>query len=120
MQRSLTGVYAVAIPLKRKSRQMDSRFDPYMICWSSAAHEIGREPTPEELAEKLGMPLEKVRKVLKMAKEPILLATLIGDDDIVFRIDLRLVGGSIFPIARRMIVAWRRPCPGVEVAALSA
>jgi hypothetical protein len=36
MQRSLTGVYAVAIPLKQKSRQMDSRFDPYMICWSSA------------------------------------------------------------------------------------
>ena len=34
-------------------------------------HEIGREPTPEELAEKLGMPLEKVRKVLKIAKEPI-------------------------------------------------
>ena len=38
-------------------------------------HETGREPTPEELAEKLGMPLEKVRKVLKIAKEPILLAT---------------------------------------------
>ena len=34
-------------------------------------HEIGREPTPEELAEKLAMPLEKVRKVLKIAKEPI-------------------------------------------------
>ncbi|MGO7947116.1 sigma-70 domain-containing protein, partial [Rhizobium ruizarguesonis] len=41
----------------RKSRQM--------------LHEIGREPTPEELAEKLAMPLEKVRKVLKIAKEPI-------------------------------------------------
>jgi RNA polymerase primary sigma factor len=38
-------------------------------------HEIGREPTPEELAEKLGMPPEKVRKVLKIAKEPILLET---------------------------------------------
>jgi RNA polymerase primary sigma factor len=38
-------------------------------------HEIGREPTPEELAEKLDMPLEKVRKVLKIAKEPILLET---------------------------------------------
>ena len=38
-------------------------------------HEIGREPTPEELAEKLGMPLEKVRKVLKIAKEPISLET---------------------------------------------
>jgi DNA-directed RNA polymerase sigma subunit (sigma70/sigma32) len=38
-------------------------------------HEIGREPTPEELAEKLQMPLEKVRKVLKIAKEPISLET---------------------------------------------
>jgi RNA polymerase primary sigma factor len=38
-------------------------------------HEIGREPTPEELAEKLAMPLEKVRKVLKIAKEPISLET---------------------------------------------
>jgi len=38
-------------------------------------HEIGREPTPEELAEKLGMPPEKVRKVLKITKEPILLET---------------------------------------------
>jgi RNA polymerase primary sigma factor len=38
-------------------------------------HEIGREPTPEELAEKLGMPVEKIRKVLKIAKEPILLET---------------------------------------------
>jgi RNA polymerase primary sigma factor len=44
-------------------------------------HEIGREPTPEELAEKLAMPLEKVRKVLKIAKEPISLETPIGDED---------------------------------------
>ncbi len=44
-------------------------------------HEIGREPAPEELAEKLGMPLEKVRKVLKIAKEPISLETPIGDDE---------------------------------------
>src|SRR5260221_6562214 len=43
-------------------------------------NEIGREPTPEELAEKLGMPLEKVRKVLKIAKEPLSLATPIGDE----------------------------------------
>jgi RNA polymerase primary sigma factor len=43
-------------------------------------HEIGREPTPEELAEKLGMPLEKVRKVLKIAKEPISLETPIGPE----------------------------------------
>ncbi len=44
-------------------------------------HEIGREPQPEELAEKLGMPLEKVRKVLKIAKEPISLETPIGDEE---------------------------------------
>jgi RNA polymerase primary sigma factor len=44
-------------------------------------HEIGREPTPEELAEKLSMPLEKVRKVLKIAKEPISLETPIGDEE---------------------------------------
>ncbi|MEP6320362.1 MAG: RNA polymerase sigma factor RpoD, partial [Paracoccaceae bacterium] len=43
-------------------------------------HEIGREPTPEELAEKLQMPLEKVRKVMKIAKEPISLETPIGDE----------------------------------------
>jgi RNA polymerase primary sigma factor len=44
-------------------------------------HEIGREPQPEELADKLGMPLEKVRKVLKIAKEPISLETPIGDEE---------------------------------------
>ena len=44
-------------------------------------HEIGREPTPEELAVKLSMPLEKVRKVLKIAKEPISLETPIGDEE---------------------------------------
>ena len=44
-------------------------------------HEIGREPTPEELAERLGMPLDKVRKVLKIAKEPISLETPIGDEE---------------------------------------
>ena len=41
--------------------------------------EIGREPTPEELAAKLAIPLEKVRKLLKIAKEPISLKTAIGD-----------------------------------------
>jgi RNA polymerase primary sigma factor len=51
----------------RKSRQLLS--------------EIGREPTPEELAEKLGMPLEKVRKVLKIAREPLSLETPIGDEE---------------------------------------
>ena len=44
-------------------------------------HEIGREPTPEELAEKLQMPLDKVRKVMKIAKEPISLETPIGDEE---------------------------------------
>src|SRR5262249_60805785 len=44
-------------------------------------HEIGREPTPEELSEKLAMPLEKVHKVLKLAKEPISLETPIGDEE---------------------------------------
>ncbi|WP_366556206.1 RNA polymerase sigma factor RpoD [Aquibaculum sediminis] len=44
-------------------------------------HEIGREPTPEELAERLVMPLDKVRKVLKIAKEPISLETPIGDEE---------------------------------------
>src|SRR5258706_16300156 len=51
----------------RKSRQM--------------LNEIGREPTPEELAEKLGMPFEKVRKVLKIAREPLSLETPIGDEE---------------------------------------
>jgi DNA-directed RNA polymerase sigma subunit (sigma70/sigma32) len=44
-------------------------------------NEIGREPTPQELAEKLGMPLETVRNVLKIAKEPLSLETSIGDEE---------------------------------------
>jgi RNA polymerase primary sigma factor len=44
-------------------------------------HEVGREPTPEEISEKLGIPLDKVRKVLKIAKEPISLETPIGDEE---------------------------------------
>ncbi len=44
-------------------------------------HEIGREPTPEEIAERLSMPLEKVRKVMKIAKEPISLETPVGDEE---------------------------------------
>lgn len=43
--------------------------------------EIGREPTPEELAEKLAMPLEKVLRVLKIANQPMSLATPIGDEE---------------------------------------
>src|SRR5437870_4294799 len=44
-------------------------------------NETGREPTPEELAEKLGMPLEKMRKVLKIAKEPLSMETPVGDEE---------------------------------------
>jgi RNA polymerase primary sigma factor len=44
-------------------------------------NEIGREPTPEELAEKLGMPLEKVRKALKLAREPLSMETPVGDEE---------------------------------------
>ena len=44
-------------------------------------HEIGREPTPEELAEKLRIPIEKIRKTLKIAKEPLSLETPIGDEE---------------------------------------
>ena len=44
-------------------------------------HEIGREPAPEELAERLHMPLDKVRKVMKIAKEPVSLETPVGDED---------------------------------------
>ena len=43
--------------------------------------EIGREPTPSELAERLHMPLDKVKKVLKIAKEPISLETPVGDEE---------------------------------------
>jgi RNA polymerase primary sigma factor len=61
-------------------------------------HEIGREPTPEELAEKLGMPLEKVRKVLKIAKEPISLETPIGDEEDSHLGDLIEDKNTILPI----------------------
>jgi len=44
-------------------------------------HEIGREPTPEELSERLGMPLDKVRKVMKISKEPVSLETPVGDEE---------------------------------------
>jgi RNA polymerase primary sigma factor len=44
-------------------------------------HEYGREPTPEEMAERLSMPLEKVKRVLKIAKEPISLESPVGDED---------------------------------------
>jgi RNA polymerase primary sigma factor len=62
-------VHMIAIinKLVRTSRQM--------------LHDVGREPTPEELAAKLAMPLEKVREALKIAKEPISLETQIGDEE---------------------------------------
>ena len=49
--------------------------------WRQMLNEIGREPTPEELAGKLGMPLDKVRRVLKIAKEPLSLETPVGDEE---------------------------------------
>ncbi|MBV9046591.1 MAG: RNA polymerase sigma factor RpoD, partial [Alphaproteobacteria bacterium] len=61
-------------------------------------HEIGREPTPEELAERLAMPLEKVRKVLKIAKEPISLETPIGDEEDSHLGDFIPDGNAILPI----------------------
>ena len=68
----------------RKSRQM--------------LKEIGREPTPEELAEKLGMPLENVRKVLKVVKEPLSLDTPIGDEEDSHLGDLIEDKNAILPI----------------------
>ncbi|NPA13120.1 MAG: RNA polymerase sigma factor RpoD [Aquificae bacterium] len=47
----------------------------------SMVQELGREPTPEEIAKKVGMPAEKVRKILRTSQEPISLETPIGDDD---------------------------------------
>ena len=72
-------------------------------------NEIGREPTPEGLAEKLGMPLEKVRKVLKIAKEPLSLETPIGDEE-----DSHL-GDFIVPVLRRRILM-----PGVRAKSMIA
>jgi RNA polymerase primary sigma factor len=60
--------------------------------------EIGREPTPEELAEKLGMPLEKVRKTLKIAREPLSLETPIGDEGDAHLGDLIEDKNAILPI----------------------
>jgi RNA polymerase primary sigma factor len=61
-------------------------------------HEIGREPTPEELAEQLGMPLEKVRRTLKIAKEPISLETPIGEEEDSHLGDLIEDKNTILPI----------------------
>jgi len=74
-------------------------------------HEIGREPQPEELAEKLGMPLEKVRKVLKIAKEPISLETPIGDEEDSHLGDFIEDKNAVIPLeaASRAICARARP-----------
>jgi RNA polymerase primary sigma factor len=61
-------------------------------------NEIGREPTPEELAEKLRMPLEKVRRVLKVAKEPLSFETPIGDEDDTHLGDLIEDTNTVLPI----------------------
>ena len=61
-------------------------------------HEIGREATPEELAEKLSMPLEKVRKVMKIAKEPVSLETPVGDEEDSHLGDFIEDKGAILPI----------------------
>src|SRR6266566_1548780 len=61
-------------------------------------NEIGREPTPEELAEKLGMPVEKVRKVLKLAREPLSIETPVGDEEDVRLGDLIEDKNAIQPI----------------------
>jgi RNA polymerase primary sigma factor len=61
-------------------------------------HEMGREPTPEELAEKLSMPLDKVRKVMKIAKEPVSLETPVGDEDGSFLGDFIEDKNAILPL----------------------
>lgn len=76
-------------------------------------HEIGREPAPEELAEKLGMPLEKVRKVLKIAKEPISLETPIGTKRTAISVissRTRLRSSRLTPPSRPTCAKPRRGC----------
>jgi RNA polymerase primary sigma factor len=72
--------------------------------------EIGREPTPEELAEKLRMPIEKVRKGLKIAKEPISLETPIGDEEDSHLGDLIEAKNAVLPIdaVTALVLAVRR------------
>ncbi len=62
------------------------------------SHEMGREPTPEELAEKLSMPLDKIRKVMKIAKEPVSLETPVGDEDGSFLGDFIEDKNAVLPI----------------------
>ncbi|MCX7350932.1 MAG: RNA polymerase sigma factor RpoD, partial [Alphaproteobacteria bacterium] len=72
-------------------------------------HEIGREPTPEELADKLSMQLEKVRKVMKIAKEPISLETPVGDEEDSHLGDFIEDKNAILPIAAAIQANLREP-----------
>src|SRR5450432_2641819 len=76
-------------------------------------NEIGREPTPEELAEKLGMPLEKVRKVLKIAKEPLSLETPVGDEEDSHLGDFIEDKNAILPIDAAVNASLRDVCKDV-------
>jgi RNA polymerase primary sigma factor len=70
-------------------------------------HEMGREPTPEELAHKLSMPLDKVRKVMKIAKEPVSLETPVGDEDGSFLGDFIEDTNAILPVDAAVLESLR-------------
>ncbi len=76
-------------------------------------HEVGREPSPEELAEKLGMPLEKVRKVLKIAREPISLENPVGDDEDSHIGDFIEDKNAVLPIDAAIAASLRISCAEV-------
>ena len=76
-------------------------------------HEVGREPAPEELAEKLGMPLEKVRKVLKIAREPISLESPVGDDEDSHLGDFIEDKNAVLPVDAAILANLRASCAEV-------
>ena len=76
-------------------------------------HEVGREPSPEELAEKLGMPLEKVRKVMKIAREPISLENPVGDDEDSHIGDFIEDKNAVLPIDAAIAASMRISCAEV-------
>ncbi len=76
-------------------------------------HEVGREPAPEELAEKLGMPLEKVRKVLKIAREPISLENPVGDDEDSHLGDFIEDKNAVLPVDAAILANLRTSCAEV-------
>ncbi len=76
-------------------------------------HEVGREPSPEELAEKLGMPLEKVRKVMKIAREPISLENPVGDDEDSHIGDFIEDKNAVLPIDAAIAASLRVSCAEV-------